>query len=65
MTRIVGHPCGPRLYVAGLRVHHGAAGCAIALIGLARHNTLIAAVGLVMAIDDRADFPFRDCDNHA
>ncbi|MQA76494.1 MAG: hypothetical protein GEU88_19590 [Solirubrobacterales bacterium] len=64
MTGIVHHPWGPRLYLAGLRVHHGSAGCALALAGLKRHAPLLTVAGLVMVLDDLADFPWRDCDSH-
>lgn len=37
---------GPRLYLGGVRVHHGLTGC------------LVAAVGLVLVWHDRRDFPF-------
>ena len=63
-TGVLRHPCGPRVYVGGLRVHHGSAGCALALIGLACREPLLAAAGLAMAIDDLSDFPWRDRDNH-
>lgn len=65
MTGVVRHPNGPRLYVAGLRVHHGTAGCALALVGLTRRNLVLTAIAAAMVVDDLADFPWRDCDNHA
>ena len=65
MTGVVRHPYGPRLYVAGVRIHHGSAGCALALIGLARRNLLLTAIAAAMVADDVGDFPWRDCDNHA
>jgi hypothetical protein len=64
VTGVVRHPHGARLYVAGVRVHHGSAGCALALIGLARRNLLLTAIAGAMVIDDLADFPWRDRDNH-
>jgi hypothetical protein len=64
MTGFMSHPSGPRLYVRGVRVHHGSAGCALALAGVARREPLVALAGLAMVIDDLADFPWRDCDNH-
>jgi hypothetical protein len=65
VTGVVRHPCGPRLYVVGVRVHHGAAGCAIALVGAALRSRLVAAAGLAMVVEDLPDFPWRDRDNHA
>jgi hypothetical protein len=65
VTGVVRHPWGPRLYVAGLRVHHGSAGVAIGMLGLARRDPLLGLAGLAMVIDDLSDFPWRDRDNHA
>lgn len=65
MTGVVRHPDGPRVYVAGVRIHHGSAGCALALAALARRDLLLAAAGIALVADDLADFPWRDCDNHA
>lgn len=64
MTGIVRHPHGPRVYVAGIRVHHGSAGLAVALIALAARRRWIAAAALCVVGHDLADFPWRDCDNH-
>ena len=63
-TGILRHPYGPRVYVASRRVHHGSAGCALALVGLARNHFLLTLAGLAMVADDWSDFPWRDCDNH-
>jgi hypothetical protein len=65
VTGIVRHPYGPRVYVVGVRVHHGSAGCALALVGLARRDLLLIAAGIAMVVDDLGDFPWRDRDNHA
>jgi hypothetical protein len=64
VTGIVRHPRGPRLYVAGLRVHHGSAGLAVAAAAVALRRPSVAAAALVAVAHDRADFPWRDCDNH-
>lgn len=68
------NPSGPRVYVIGRRLHHGAAG--VALLTLATSSpvrrrrapsaraVLIGAVGAVLIAHDRRDFPFRDIDNH-
>jgi len=64
VTGIARHPWGPRLYVAGRRVHHGSAGCVLALAGLARRDLRTVAVGAAMIAHDVRDFPWRDTDNH-
>lgn len=64
MLRIHRHPCGPRLYVAGVRVHHGAAGIGAAAALAAIGRPALAAVSLIVAAHDWRDFPFRDSDNH-
>lgn len=64
MTGIVRHPRGPRVYVVGLRIHHGSAGCALALVGVARHQLWLAAIAAAMILHDAGDFPWRDSDNH-
>lgn len=63
-TGILRHPYGPRVYIANRRIHHGTAGCALALLGVSRHRLLLTLAGLAMVADDWADFPWRDCDNH-
>ena len=64
MVRVARHPSGPRLYVAGCRVHHGSAGlAAIAAAAILRRRPL-AIVGLAALAHDRRDFPFRDSNNH-
>ena len=64
MLRIARNPGGPRLYVAGLRVHHGpGAGLAAVVCWRHRWRLLAAALGCWAATDWR-DFPFRDQDNH-
>lgn len=63
-VRIQRHERGPRVYVAGQRVHHGPAfGMAAILCWRNRWRLVAAALGAVAATDYR-DFPFRDCDNH-
>jgi hypothetical protein len=64
VTGIVRHPWGPRVYLVGLRVHHGSAGCALALVGLARRRLWVAAIAAAMIVHDAGDFPWRDADNH-
>lgn len=64
MTGVLRHPHGPRVYVAGRRVHHGSAGAVLAILGARTHRPILTALGLVGVIHDRADFPWRDDDNH-
>jgi nucleotide-binding universal stress UspA family protein len=57
---------GPRLYLGGLRLHHGLTGELLALDGLRRRGRLGLAevlAGLLLMGDDWHDFPFslRDC----
>lgn len=58
LAYIVRHPNGPRLYLAGQRVHHGATGCALAVALLRWPTTRRAGifVGTVLAIHDRHDW---------
>lgn len=52
MIRVERHPLGKRTYIFRARVHHG-------LVGLA-----LIAIGTVLLVHDRADFPFTDRRNH-
>lgn len=66
LVEIRRHPHGPRLYVVGLRVHHGLTGCGLAAAGAiaaaARMHVLVVATvtiaGLAMALEDLHDFPW-------
>ena len=63
-VRIDRHERGPRVYLAGLRIHHGTAGIvAILTFPLTRRRAILLA-GIVALAHDRKDFPFRDTDNH-
>lgn len=64
MTGVLRHPSGPRVYLAGRRVHHGSSGIAVLVVGLACGSPTAVAAGIAAVIHDRKDFPFRDCDNH-
>lgn len=63
MIRVRNHPRGPRLYLAGRRMHHGPAFGLAALFTWKRYRALAIACAAYAATDWR-DFPFRDCDNH-
>jgi hypothetical protein len=52
------HPRGPRLYVRGLRVHHGLSGALVCLAALAGGRRPAALLGLCLAAHDAADFPW-------
>lgn len=56
MIRVIGHANGPRLYVLGLRVHHGLTGLLVALTGLLRGNRAVVVAGLAMMGHDAHDW---------
>lgn len=63
-VRIARHPNGPRVYVVGFRLHHGASGiAAIATYPLHRSRAVLAA-GIAALVHDFRDFPFTDNNNH-
>jgi hypothetical protein len=65
VTGVVRHAWGPRVYLAGRRVHHGSAGCVVGALGLALGDPLLTFAGIGMVAHDIRDFPWRDRDNHA
>jgi hypothetical protein len=62
--RVDRHPCGPRVYAAGFRVHHGTTGLAAIVSYPIHRRRAILLGGLLALAHDFRDFPFRDCDNH-
>lgn len=68
MIAVDRHPKGPRLYVGGLRVHHGLTGAALAAAGAkARRRPIgraLIVLGATLIAHDRKDFPFSPFDNH-
>jgi hypothetical protein len=64
LVELVHHPDGPRLYVGGLRVHHGLTG-SLLFLGtscLRRHANLRALTAIAagsLILDDAHDFPWR------
>lgn len=62
LVRVHRHAYGPRVYVIGVRVHHGPAALAAAYI--LRHHRRARLIALAIAAHDARDFPFRDSDNH-
>lgn len=53
---IVGHQNGPRLYVMGLRVHHGVSGALVASVGAVRLDPRLTLAGLGMMVHDAHDY---------
>ncbi len=53
-VRIISYPQGPRVWVLNQRLHHGATGCALTLMGVKWRA--LALVGLVLVAHDRADW---------
>lgn len=53
---VVRHPNGPRVWVVGQRVHHGATGAlaAVALLSKRKHRLALAA--LLLVLHDRHDW---------
>lgn len=51
-------PGSCRLYVAGLRCHHGLSGLAIALIGVLTRNRALFLVGCLAVAHDWKDYPW-------
>jgi hypothetical protein len=64
MVRIVNNPHGPRLYVFGLRLHHGVYGSMLAAVAYAARRRRVAACFAIYAATDWRDFPFTDKCNH-
>lgn len=54
LVTVVRYPSGPRVWIAGQRVHHGATGLLLAAI-LRRHRRAAAAC-LLLAAHDRRDW---------
>jgi hypothetical protein len=54
MVKLERHPAGPRLWIAGQRIHHGAVGCLLAA-ALRRHRRLVVLAG-VLIVDDWHDW---------
>lgn len=48
------YPQGPRVWIAGQRVHHGATGAMLAIVAR-RHRRLLAAA-ILLCLHDRHDF---------
>ena len=64
MTGVLAHPCGPRVYLLGRRVHHGVVGCAALAAALATRRRWLLPLGALLVAHDARDFPWRDIDNH-
>lgn len=55
IVRILSYPQGPRVWIAGQRVHHGATGCVLAA-ALAHHHPRLALLALAAVAHDRHDW---------
>lgn len=58
MTRLVtvrSYPHGPRVWVAGQRLHHGATGAVLLAVARNRHRKLLGAAALLLCLHDRRD----------
>lgn len=64
VVRVDRHPYGPRVYLAGRRIHHGSAGLVLAVALRAARRRKLSYLALLAVAHDARDFPFRDCDNH-
>lgn len=64
MIRIVKHERGPRVYLVGLRVHHGTTGIVCMFVGRIMKYKLLHALGCALVLHDAKDFPFTDNNNH-
>jgi hypothetical protein len=65
MVRIDKHENGPRVYLAGKRLHHGTVGLGLTVTALKiKKLRPLALVGLAMIYHDRHDFPWTDKNNH-
>lgn len=70
MLRIAHHANGPRVYVLGMRVHHGTTGvvcaCVLRFTGQKhrRVRTFLMCVCACAVWHDRKDFPWTDSCNH-
>jgi hypothetical protein len=59
IVRVVSYPQGPRVWIAGQRCHHGAAGAAIIAVALRRRGRARAVgvlVGAILCAHDRHDW---------
>lgn len=55
-VEVIRHPNGPRVFIAGQRIHHGATGCALAVAALAIRQPALAVAALALVVHDRADW---------
>jgi hypothetical protein len=61
ILRIHRHPYGPRVYVGGLRVHHGLTGAVLLACGLlapAAGRPVVVSLAVLLMVDDAHDFPW-------
>lgn len=53
--RVERHPNGLRIWTLGLRCHHGAAGAAIATVGIVRRDLALTLLGCALMVHDWPD----------
>ena len=53
---VVKHPNGPRVFVVGQRLHHGASGLLAAALLLLRRRHRLALLALLAVLHDRHDW---------
>jgi hypothetical protein len=56
MIALRGYPEGPRLWLAGQRVHHGATGCALLPAAILARRWGLVACAAVLVLHDRHDW---------
>lgn len=57
LVAIRSYPQGPRVWVCGQRLHHGATGCALVAAALGRRKPrTLALIGCLLALHDRHDW---------
>ncbi len=56
MIRLQRHELGPRVWICGVRIHHGATGCLLALAGMLTNQRRAVLAGLALCAHDRADY---------
>jgi hypothetical protein len=69
LIRVIRHEAGPRVYVRGLRVHHGLTGAVMlgcAVLARAAARPLVCTIAVSLMLHDVHDFPWslRDRATH-
>lgn len=56
MLRVTSYPSGPRCWIIGQRIHHGAAGCLLVVLGARVNRPAWVAAGLMLVGHDSHDW---------